>query len=128
MKYIKRFEESYFHSMDNIDEILDKINEVGYKNLDESDRAILLNYSRDDGDIYAILVRMNRLIERYKRFHEKMSVLVPSDEELIEDMKIEFEFINSELSKYERKLRELYKIENPKDVFDYMDKSGIIKK
>lgn len=126
MKYIKNFESSYFHSIDDIDKILDKISEFGYESLDDSDKAILLNYSKDDEDIHAILVKLNGLVNDYLRLSKKVSVLVGSDKKEIEKSQKEWNVINTKMNAYENMLRYLYKIDNPKDIFDYSKKQGLM--
>ena len=129
-RHIKTFEQfmnegSYFHTMKNIDEILDKISKSGYESLDDSDKAILLNFSKDDEDIYDILVKLNNLIKKFKRLNQKISVLVGSDSQEVEKVKKDWLTINSELADYESKLRYLYKIEDPQRLWDYAEQQGL---
>jgi hypothetical protein len=127
MKYIKNFESSYFHTMEDIDEILDKISKSGYKSLSDSDRAILLNYSKDDSDIHAILVKLNELFLEYFELKKKVSVLLPSDsDEMKEKVKNDLIRVGSKLEMYENMLKYLYKIEDTEELGNYMKKSGII--
>ena len=126
MKYIKNFESSYFHSIDNIDEILDKISKDGYVSLDDSDKAILLNFSKDDEDIHEILVKMNEITKQFKELNKRLSVLMASDsEELLNKAKKEWMTLHSKVSTYENMLRYLYKIEDPYPVWNYQKKHGL---
>lgn len=130
-KHIKTFEafineRSYFHSMEYIDSILDKINDSGYASLDDSDLAILYNYSKDDEDIHKLLVKMNKLTKRFKELNQKISVAVPSDsEETLNKLKDDWLKFNSQMKEYENKLRYLYKIEDPNVIWAYQDKHGL---
>jgi len=130
-KHIKTFENfvyegSYFHSIENIDEILDKISKSGYKSLDDSDRAILLNYSKDDEDIHEILVKMNDLTKKFKELNKKISVSFEEiDKVKLESLKKEWLNLNSKMVAYENMLRYLYRIEDPYPIWNYQKKHGL---
>lgn len=51
----QRLSEGYFHSESDINAILDKISRDGYESLDDSERAILDNFSKNDADIEDIV-------------------------------------------------------------------------
>jgi len=122
----KIFEDSYFHSMKQIDEILDKINDYGYENLDDSDKAILLNYSKDDDDIHNILLNMNKMTKKFLKLNQKLSILSKGDEKELEKAKNEWFELNDKMSDCENKLRYLYKIEDVNDIWNYQKNNNII--
>jgi len=127
MKHIKNFESSYFHSMDDIDGLLDKINDEGYTSLNKSDKAILLNYSKDDDDIHGILVKLNALIEDFFQLKRKLEVVVASDgQEALTKIKDKAEKTVHQIKSYEDMLKYLYKIDSPEEVGNYMKNTGII--
>ena len=122
----KIFEDSYFHSMTQIDEILDKINDYGYENLDDSDKAILLNYSKNDEDIHNILLIMNKMTKKFLKLNQKLSILSKGDEKELEKAKNEWFELNDKMSDCENKLRYLYKIEDVNDIWNYQKNNNII--
>jgi len=122
----KIFEDSYFHSMTQIDEILDKINDYGYENLDDSDKAILLNYSKNDEDIHNILLIMNKMTKKFLKLNQKLSILSKGDEKELEKAKNEWFELNDKMSDCENKLRYLYKIEDVNDIWNYQKSNNII--
>ena len=83
----KLFEDSYFHSIETIDEILDKITDYGYENLDESDLAILMNYSKDDEDIHEILLTMNEMTKKFLKLNDQLKIITKGDETQLEKAK-----------------------------------------
>jgi hypothetical protein len=119
-------EDSYFHNMDQIDEILDKINKSGYKSLDDSDMAILYNYSRNDEDIRNVLIEINKILKEYKDNTRKLSVLTSSDSgpnvDRIKQKSVE---IYNKLYKYEKILVDLYKLKDPEKLYNYSKKHGL---
>lgn len=123
-KHIKTFEQfnesSFFHNQNNIDEILDKITEVGYEELDDSDKAILMNFAKDDEDIHNIIIEMNKLTREFIKLNNKIEALSITDPDLAKEkyMKRWLE-LNTHMSKLENELRYLYKIEDPTDVWNY---------
>jgi protein subunit release factor A len=121
----KIFEDSYFHSMTQIDEILDKINDYGYENLDDSDKAILLNYSKNDEDIHNILLIMNKMTKKFLKLNQKLSILSKGDEKELEKAKNEWFELNDKMSDCENKLRYLYKIEDVNDIWNYQKSNNI---
>ena len=124
----KLFEDSYFHSENQIDEILDKITNYGYENLDNSDKAILMNYSKDDEDIHDILLQMNKLTGKFLKLDQKLAILTKGDEEKLEKVKHEWIDLHSKMSSYEHMLRYLYKIEDANDIWSYQQKHNIMPK
>jgi len=122
----KQFEGSYFHSMSQIDEILDKITDYGYENLDDSDKSILLNFSKDDEDIHNILLKMNKLTNEFCKVNKRLSVLTKNDSiEVVKKIREKWILLNRKMSRYENTLRNVYKIEDAKDIWDYQQKNDI---
>ena len=124
----KLFEDSYFHSIETIDEILDKITDYGYENLDESDLAILMNYSKDDEDIHEILLTMNEMTKKFLKLNDQLKIITKGDETQLEKAKKEWFELHSKMAEYENKLRYLYKIEDVKDIWNYQKQHNIMPK
>lgn len=130
-KHIKSFdsfvnESSHFHSMYKIDEILDKIKASGYENLEDSDKAILLNYSKDDEDIHNIILKMNDLTKEFIKLKKKLEVVTNNDSDEVKNKVMkEWLTLNSKMSHYENMLRYLYQIEDVRDIWSYQQKHNI---
>ena len=120
-------ESSHFHSMSQIDEILEKIKASGYESLTDSDKAILLNYSKDDEDIHNILLKMNDLTKEFLKLKRKTEVITHKDtEEVRKKVMKEWLTLNSKMSHYENMLRYLYQIEDVRDIWSYQQKHNIL--
>ena len=63
----KKFEASHFHTIKDIDEILDKIIDTGVESLDPSEYSILMNFSKDDEYIHQVLVAANDTAKKLKK-------------------------------------------------------------
>jgi hypothetical protein len=126
MKHIKKFEGSYFHSQKQIDEILDKITDYGYENLDDSDKAILMNYTKDDEDIHKILLDMNKMTKKFLKLNKQLQIITKGDEKQLKEVKKDWFELHDKMSDYENKLRYLYKIEDVNDIWNYQQKHNII--
>lgn len=124
MKYIKTFESTVFHTMKQIDEIIDKISELGYEKLDDSEKAILNNFSNDDADIHKILVEMNELTRKFKILNQKMREYKGPGSAKDKYFGIWLE-LNTKMTELENELRYTYKVENPDDIWIYQDKHGL---
>lgn len=129
MKYIKKFESkkfesTVFHTMKQIDEIIDKISEFGYEKLDNSEKAILNNFSHDDADIHKILVEMNELTKKFKILNKKMREYDGPGSAKDKYFGIWLE-LNTKMTKLEHELKYLYKVESPDDIWIYQDKHGL---
>lgn len=119
-------EGSHFHSMGQIDEILEKIKASGYESLSDSERAILLNYSKDDEDIHNIILKMNDLTKEFIKLKKKTEVITHKDsEEVRKKVMKEWLTLNSKMSHYENMLRYLYQIEDVRDLWSYQQKHNI---
>lgn len=130
-KHIKSFEQfcnegSMFHTQEQIDEILQKINDEGYESLDQSEKAILMNFSKDDEDIHEILVKANNLTKKFKELNKELEILNRTNpEEAKEKFKKEWMQLNTQMRNYEMTLRHLYNIEDPNDIYLYQQKHGL---
>ena len=122
----KQFEGSYFHTQEQIDNILQKINDEGYESLDQSEKAILMNFSKDDEDIYEILVKANNLTKKFRELNKELEILNRTNPEEAKDrFKKEWMQLNTQMRNYEMTLRYLYKIEDPQDIWNYQQKQGL---
>jgi hypothetical protein len=113
-------ESSFFHDQEIIDKILDKINDVGYENIDSSDKAILNNFSNDDEHIKEILKKMHDLTEKFKILNQKIE---NEKNNKVKDIFFdEWTMMHKQMSKYENELRYVYKIEDPYLLKNFEDK------
>lgn len=128
IKTYKQFEQSsFFYSEDDINKILDKINGSGYKSLSDSERSILLNYSKDDSDIHEILIKLKDIRDKFRKLNSEIQSLMQKGKQQYAKEKFQKEWLvlNNQAMKYEYLLRYLYKIEDPNDLYSYEVKHGL---
>jgi len=129
-KHIKTFEQynesSFFHSQTDIDRILDEITRVGYEELSLSDKAILMNFAKDDEDIHSIIMAMNNCSKEFIKLNNKIEALSITDVDLAKKKYMgRWIELNKKLSGLESDLINLYKIEDSNDVWNYQSKNNI---
>ena len=108
-----------------IDEILDKITHYGYENLDDSDKANLMNYSKDDEDIHKIVLDMSNLNKDFLKLNQQLQIITKGDEKQLKKVKKDWIEMHDKMSEYENKLIHLYKIEDPNDFLNYQKKNNL---
>src|SRR5574344_1417112 len=117
------FENTKFHSMKQIDDIIDKISLNGYESLDDSEKAILNNFTKDDEDINTILVENSELKLKAKILQNKMK------KEIFDDLKQKYLEqwikITSKLTSLNHQLEHVYKVDKH-DIWAYQDKNGLL--
>lgn len=117
------FENTKFHNMKQIDDIIDKISLNGYESLDDSEKAILNNFTKDDEDINTILVEISELELKAKILHNKMK------KEIFDDLKQKYLEqwikITSKLTSLNHQLEHVYKVDKH-DIWAYQDKNGLL--
>lgn len=124
-KHIKSFENfvneySEFHSQEFIDDILQKIHDYGYESLHDTEKAILINFSKDDEDIHGILMKIKELSKEFVKINQKILVLTKNDDK--EKLFKKWSELNSQMTNYENMLRYLYQIEDPTNIVNYIKK------
>jgi len=117
--------ESYFHTMEDIDKILDKITEIGYENLSDSDIKILNNYSKDDEDIKEILTKINEMIPEFKKINKEIEDIMQKGgkKEDCTELIRKWTIMHAEMNKYEHLLQNVYKLEDQQAIRNYMEKN-----
>lgn len=125
-KHIKTFESfvnewSSFHSINDIDKILDKISESGIKSLDESDLGILMNYSKDDKYIQGILDKVGDVFKEIDKLKKLMKTNVMTHFEVGTKVMD----INNKLAKYQDILLNFFKLK-PEDIRQYQKNNNMI--
>lgn len=121
----KQFESSHFHSINDIDEILDKISENGIESLNPADFSILMNYSQDDDIIHDILIKANETAIKLKQMRRNLSVITKNDKEALEKLAKPWMKLNMEMQAYNDTLVHLFRIEDPNDIKSYLQQTGI---
>jgi hypothetical protein len=121
----KVFEKSHFHSIDQIDEILDKISETGVESLDTSEIAILFNYSKDDEIIHDVLVQTVETVRELNKMAHLIQVLTKNDKEELEKISRPWMELNMKMTAYNDALRHIFKIDNYEDIKTYLDETGL---
>lgn len=121
----KQFEASHFHSINDIDKILDKISETGMESLDPADYSILMNYSQDDDIIHDILIKANETAIKLKQMRRNLSVITKNDKEALEKLAKPWMKLNMEMQAYNDTLVHLFRIEDPNDIKSYLQQTGI---
>ncbi|MDD1762927.1 MAG: hypothetical protein LUQ59_11915, partial [Methanothrix sp.] len=108
--------------MKQIDDIIDKISTTGYGSLDDSEKAILNNFSKDDEDINTILIEISELELKSKILQNKMR------NETFDDLKQKqmehWIKITSKITSLKHQLENIYKVDK-KDIWAYQDKNGL---
>lgn len=127
---IKKFEEinesSYFHSMRDIDEILDKISKGGsFKSLNASDKAIILNFAKDDEDVRNMIINIRKTLEKILKIRNDITPDMLEDEDKLNLVKKRFDNISNEINKGFKKLETIYKIQSMDDIMDFSDKNKL---
>lgn len=121
----KVFEESHFHTMKQIDEILDKISESGLESLEPSEMLILMNYSKDDEYIHEILVNASETAKELKKLDRLLQVITKNDTKEVDKISKIWNELNMKMEAYNGALAYLFKIEDPDDIKTYLQQSGI---
>jgi hypothetical protein len=121
----KKFEKSHFHSINQIDEILDKISETGIESLGSSDIAILLNYSEDDELVHSVLTQSVDTVRELKEMSKLLKVLTKNDQKELEKISGKYMELNMRMAAYNDALINIFKIHNYEDIKTYLDKVGL---
>lgn len=121
----KIFEASHFHTINQIDEILDKISESGMESLEQSELYILLNYSKDDEYIHEVLVAANKTAKELKKYDHLLQVITKNDTKELEKISKIYNELSMKMKMFNDTLAHLFKIEDPEDIRTYLQQTGI---
>lgn len=117
-------EGSFFFGEEDINKILDKISEVGYENLDASDKAILKNYSNNDEDIKSVILAKRKLEKEHEKVNKEMDAILKGgcstrETQPYVDAWVE---LRSKIKNYEDILEKTYKIKDPALIYNFEKK------
>lgn len=121
----KQFEASHFHTMNQIDEILDKISATGMESLESSELYILLNYSKDDEYIHKVLLAANDTAKELKKYDRLLQVITKNDTKELEKISKIYNELSMRMKVFNDTLAHLFKIEDPEDIRTYLQQTGI---
>jgi len=121
----KQFEASHFHTIKDIDEILDKISATGMESLETSDLYVLLNYSKGDEYIHEVLISANKTVKELKKYDHLLQVITKNDTKELEKISKIYNDLNMKMQMYNDTLVHLFRIEDPDDIKSYLQQTGI---
>jgi len=121
----KQFEASHFHTIKDIDEILDKISATGMESLETSDLYVLLNYSKGDEYIHEVLISANKTAKELKKYDHLLQVITKNDTKELEKISKIYNDLNMKMQMYNDTLVHLFRIEDPDDIKSYLQQTGI---
>lgn len=121
----KQFEASHFHTMKDIDVILDKISVTGLESLDPSEYSILMNYSEDDKYIHNVLIAANDTAKKLKKMEKNLLVITKNDKEALEKISKPYTELNLKMQMFNTVLSQIFKIDDPNDIRTYLQQTGI---
>lgn len=75
MKHLKRFNESFFVTKSEVDELLDKISSSGITSLSDIEKNRLSLFSEEDKEIIEVIEKMADITNKFSELNKEMSRL-----------------------------------------------------